>query len=217
MTADSTSWLTRERALERIAGLQEELEACRGEIGTLKLQLDILATTDSVTGLPNVHGMVELIEDAGHRLARTGEPFAVMMVRVPELEVIHSQGEPDVYREALRHTAALIVAGLRQVDKVGRLDTATFVATLPSLTHQGVDGVVDRLTKLLHAVPLTLADRRGFRLQPEIAVVLSREGGTVEVPVLLDFLYDGRDAAGFRAPVISEAPAADKPYEIHLA
>ncbi len=217
MTADSTSWLTREGALERISGLQAELEACRSEIGTLKLQLDILATTDSITGLPNVHGMVELMEDAGHRMARTGEPFAVMMIRIPELERLHLGGERNCSREAVRHAAALIVAGLRQVDKVGRLDTATFVATLPSLTAGGVEGVADRLTKLLHAVPMTMAGRDVIRMRPEIAVVLGHDDGTTEVPVLLDMLCEARKEAEFRSPIVRPAPAADKPYEIHLS
>ncbi len=216
MTADSTSWLTREGAMERISGLQAELEACRSEIGTLKLQLAVLATTDSITGLPNVHGILELIEDAGHRMARTGEPFAVMMIRIPELEGFHARGDRDCYREAVRHAAALIVAALRQVDKVGRLDTTTFVATLPALTGSGVEGVIDRLTKLLHAVPMTLADREMIRMRPEIAVVLGQDDGTTEVPVLLDVLYDGREEAAFRVPVVRPAPAADKPHEIHL-
>ncbi len=216
MTADSTSWLTREGALERINGLQTELEACRSEIGTLKLQLDILATTDAITGLPNAHGMMELIEDAGHRMYRTGEPFAVMMIRVPELEGLHHDGDRDCYREAVRHAAALIVAALRQVDKVGRLDTATFVATLPALTAAGADGVLDRLTKLLHAVPMTLVDRQVIRLRPEIALVLGHDEGTTEVPVLLDVLYDGREHAAFRAPGVRPGPAASKPYEFHL-
>ncbi len=216
MTADSISWLTREGALERISGLQAELEACRSEVGTLKLQLDILATTDSITGLPNVHGMVELIEDAGHRMARTGEPFALMMIRIPELERLHARAERGCYREAIHHAAALIVAGLRQVDKVGRLATATFVAALPALTYAGVDGVVDRLSKLLHAVPMTLADREVIRMRPEIGVVLGHDAGTTDVPVLLEVLYDAREEAVFRAPVVRPAPAADKPYEIHL-
>ncbi len=215
-TTTPTPWLTHDMALSRIAGLQQELDACRNEIGTLKLQLDILSTTDSITGLPNVHGMVELIEDAGHRLARTGEAYGVLMIRVPALEEVQSAGDPDVYREAVRHTAALIVAGLRQVDKVGRLDTATFVATLPGLTADGVDGVIDRLTKLLHAVPLAFAGSRVVRLESEIAVVLSHEHGSTEVPVLLDALYEAREQASFRTPVVVPAPAADKPYEIHL-
>lgn len=204
-------------AQAQIAGLQAELEKCRAEIGNLKLQLDILSTTDSISGLPNVHGMIDIAEDASARMSRTGEPFGLMMIRVPELEQINAGPERDLYRDAVRHSAALVVAALRQVDRVGRLDTSTFLAVLPALTAEGAGTVVGRLSTLLGSVPLAFESGETVRLRPEIAVVLAAPDGSGEVPVLLDVLYDAREEAEFETPVVVQAPAADRPHEIHIA
>ena len=110
-----------------------------------------------------------------------------------------------------------MVAGLRQLDRVGRIDSGTFLVTLPQLRAQGVDTVVDRLSKTLHSVPLTFPDGSAVRLRPEIGVVVSHPQATKEVPVLLDVLWDARDEARFGSPTVVAAPDASKPYELHIS
>ena len=208
--------LTPEDAAERIRDLQAELIETRNELGDLKLQLDILSTTDALTGLPNIHGMVDLIEDLTARITRNGEPFGIMMIHVPELVTLAAEESDENYRESVRHAAGLVVAGLRQLDRVGRIDSATFLVTLPQLRAQGVDAVVDRIAKMLHSVPLSFPDGASMRLRPEIGVVVSHPNATKDTPALLDALWDARDQAGFGSPCVVAAPDASKPYEIHL-
>ncbi len=206
-----------EEAVDRIRDLQSELIDCRHELGDLKLQLDILSSTDALTGLPNVNGMVDLIEDLTARIRRNGEPFGIMMVHIPEIATLAREHDDDVYREGLRHAAGLVAAGLRQLDRVGRIDVGTFLVTMPQLRAQGVDAVVDRVSKTLHSVPMTFADGSSMRMRPEIGVVVSHQQTTKEVPVLLDALWDAQEQARFGAPSVVAAPDSTKPYEIHIS
>ena len=201
----------------QVEDLQAELVEARRELSDLKLQLAILTSTDALTGLSNIHGMVDLIEDLTARITRSGEPFGIMMVHIPELQRVADEQGDEAFREAARHAAGLVVAGLRQLDRVGRIDTGTFLVALPQLRAQGVDAVIERLEKMLHSVPLRFPGGDSLRLQPEIGVVVSHPSATKEVPVLLDALWEARDQARFRAPVVMAAPDADKPHEAHLS
>ncbi len=192
------------RARDQVRDLQAELAVYRFEVGTLQLQLDVMSTLDPITGLPNLHGMVELIDAAVHRRRRKSEPFAVMTVRIPRIIEIRENQGADAYHGALRHAGALITAGLRQMDRVGRLDEATFLAVLPDTAAAGVGVITERLERMLLAVPIDFGSRT-VRLLPEISIVLCREDGSVESPELLDLLYEARDQSAFGKPLVAVA------------
>jgi diguanylate cyclase (GGDEF)-like protein len=156
----------------RIEELERRLDAAEAENGMLRLQLDVLASVDIVTGLPNVTGMMDVLENALARSIREGEPFGVMSIHIPELATIAERHGRDALKEALRHSGAMIAAGLRQMDTVGRLDDSGFLVTLPMVVDTGIAAVIERVMTMLKAVPLTFdGDEVGF--EPVISAVLS--------------------------------------------
>lgn len=167
--ADAATAAAYERRIEE---LERKLDAAEVENGMLRLQLDVLSSIDIVTGLPNVTGMMDVLENALARSIREGERFAVMSVHIPELRKIAERHGREALKEALRHSGAMIAAGLRQLDTVGRLDDTGFLATLPMLGDAGIDIVIDRVTSMLQAVPLTF-DGDEIALEPVISAVLS--------------------------------------------
>ena len=205
MSTEPTTREPSEAASARIRDLESELAVSKFEIGTLRLQLDVMSTLDPITGMPNLHGMVELIDGAVHRRERMGEAFGVMTVRFPVLTDIRDRFGTDAYHGALRHAGALITAGLRQIDRVGRLDETTFLAVLADLNAQGVPSVTDRLERMLLQVPLTFGESEVIRLLPELSVVLSRKDGAIESPTLLDLLYEAREQSEFGRPLVAVA------------
>ena len=72
-------------ALARITDLEGRLEAANREIGVLRLQLELLATTDPMTGLVNERGVFERIEQVAAESAHTRSPFVVLSVDLPQL------------------------------------------------------------------------------------------------------------------------------------
>ena len=115
---------------QRIDELEAELEDARAEINQLRLQLHVFTSTDAITGLANRNGLLDSLQGAIDRQQRMAEPYCVVFLRFPQLGGLMDDHHEDDYEEALRHLGAIVAAGLRTVDRVGRLDETTFVAVL---------------------------------------------------------------------------------------
>ncbi len=191
-----------EEAAARIAALEAELQEALFDNGVLRLQLDMLASTDLVTGLPNANGLLEVLEKAVARQARSGEPFAVMFVAIPALERVAERFGRDGLDDALRHAGALVGACLRRLDTVGRIDDGGLLAVLPMLEGDGAAAVIGRIEHLLATVPMVVGDEETITLVPAFAVVISDPHHPVDPSVTLDELAAAREAAAPGAAVV---------------
>ena len=124
-------------AADQIAALNAELAECRRELGELRLQLDVLSTIDPLTGLLNRNGVLDALDSAADRQRRTSEPFAVLLISVPELDRIRTTYGSLVYADYVRDTGALMGAALRDMDRLGRIDTSTFLVVMPWMGDDG--------------------------------------------------------------------------------
>jgi GGDEF domain-containing protein len=180
---------------ELVADLRRQLDETRQalqrkteEIGLLRLQLDALSTTELTTGLLNRAGLLEAIETALQRLDRLDEPFAVVGVRIPSLAGIVSGG-PAALRDTLRHVGAMIAAGLRDLDRTGRIDDTTFVAVASLKVADAYTVVLDRLKAVLGAGPLTVGDET-VHPDPRFCVVLAEPSARGEPTSILQLAED---------------------------
>lgn len=193
--------LSREETLGRITELEGVIEAQRDEIGLLRLQLEMLSATDVVTGLPNYTGLMQTIEKEVARRRRTEETLGIMAVEIPALRQVEAHGRAALH-DALRHCGAMISAGLRTSDTVGRIDEATFLATLPMMMREGATAVVDRIDTNLRAMPLTFDDET-THLIPAFSVVFCGEGCESSAAELMSALATLRAEAMPGAPLIA--------------
>lgn len=159
----------------RLKVLQDQIEVYRRRSGELRLALETLTTIDPVTGVRNRYGIIQSIEGALQWNAREGTPFGVMAVGVPELADIVSREPTDLAEEAMAHVAAVLSAGLRAVDRVGRWSDALFLIVLAKLEEGGASTVSTRLSSMLSAVPFQ-AGNREYQLAPRITCALVEDG-----------------------------------------
>ena len=101
---------TLDDAKKQIAELEAELEKAVFESGVLRLQLDMLSSTDTLTGMPNLNGIAQALEKAAARADRSGEPFGLMAIDIPVLERLREE-EPAEYEDSVRHAGAMITRG----------------------------------------------------------------------------------------------------------
>jgi diguanylate cyclase (GGDEF)-like protein len=188
-------------ATARIAVLEAEVQEALFDNGVLRLQLDTLASTDPVTGLPNANGLRDILEKAVARQARCGEPFAVMFIALAALERVAEEFGENCMDDALRHAGALVGASLRRLDTVGRIDDGGLLAVLPMLEGDGVAGVIGRIEHLLTTVPMVLDDET-ITLIPAFAVVVSDSRRPVDPAITLDELAAAREVAVPGAAVV---------------
>lgn len=159
----------------RLKALQDQIEVYRRRSGELRLALETLTTIDPVTGVRNRYGVIQSIEGALQWNAREGTPFGVMAVWVPELADIVSREPTDLAEEAMTHVAAVLSAGLRAVDRVGRWSDALFLIVLAKLEEGGASTVSTRLSSMLSAVPFQ-AGNREYQLAPRTTCALVEDG-----------------------------------------
>lgn len=192
----------------RLKMLQDQIEVYRRRSGELRLALETLTTIDPVTGVRNRSGIVQSIEGALQWNAREGTPFGVMAVSVPELADIVSREPTDLVEEAMAHVAAVLSAGLRAVDRVGRWSDALFLIVLAKLEEGGASTVSTRLSSMLSAVPFQAGDRE-YQLAPRISCALVADGaGTqaAEIAGRLEELTGSEDPAHPELIHISATP-----------
>ena len=172
-TVDLTD--TKPRLIEdRVSELESALLEARGEISRLELQLHVLTSTDALTGLANRNGILDSVQTAVARRVRMGEPFAVLGFRFPQLAGLGDAHHPDDYEEAVQHLAALLAAGLRNVDRVGRLDEETFVVVLTNIPASNIPVVVDRTLSSVRALPLSVGAEE-YALDPTVSAAVPGE------------------------------------------
>jgi GGDEF domain-containing protein len=171
-----------------LADVRRELRRRTEEVGLLRLQLDALSTTELTTGLLNRAGLIEAVETALQRLGRLDEPFAVVGVRIPALGAVEARG-PAAAREALRHVGGLIAAGLRDLDRTGRIDATTFIAVASLKTPNAYAAVLDRLRTVLTAGPVTIGEH-SVDPDPRFAVVLAEQSAQGEPTSILRLTED---------------------------
>lgn len=170
----------------------------------MRLQLDVLSSTDGQSGLPNLNGLQESISFAISRLERAGEAFGIVSVRIPRLEELARSGDRAAFTDAVRHAGGIIRATVREVDAVGRFDNASFMVVMPELEEGGLDMVFHRLRSTLTVVPLN--DAAEAALIPIFAAVLCERITPLSAIDLIGVLRDVEPEATVDQPAVRSAP-----------
>lgn len=195
-------------AEERIAHLEARLEEAEADNGVLRLQLDMLTSTDIVTGLPNSNGIAAQLQKAAARYSRSGEAFGLMHVGFPAFGRIAEERGRRALEDAMRHAGSLVGAAVRQLDTVGRIDEDGFACVMPMMSDDGVTPVVKRVERVLDSTPLMLDDGEEIYLIPAFAVVICSTAARVDPPAVMNRLIEARAEAVPGAPIVRHASSS---------
>ena len=109
----------------------------------------VLARTDSLTGLLNRRGFLEVARREMARSARSGRPLTVALADVDGFdEVNHFRGQ-DAGDHLLGGMGMALRSALRAVDASARLGGDEFAMLLPDADVESVESVLDRLRLVL--------------------------------------------------------------------
>lgn len=178
--------LTMKREVARLGGLLSESQE---EIARLRIELDLFSNTDLLTGFVNRNGLLEAIEQAADRFARLTEPATILAIRIPEVD--HTTVDNEDHIATVQHLGALIKAGLRRLDRVGRLDDDTFIMVLANLNRDDLDIVLERIRTALTGAPVPIA-RKEISIHPIMhSVVIDGSPAVPDADSLLAMCLDG--------------------------
>jgi len=133
--------------------LEARLESVTAELQQLRFTLDVVGTIDLDTSLLNRNGIFEAIQRAQRWLERRGDIYGALYIRLPNLEA--PDGHTPAHLDLLKHLAATISAGVRDVDDVGRAEDNAFVAVLADLQAGTIEVVANRVRAMLARVVRT--------------------------------------------------------------
>lgn len=126
--------------------LRRRLEEAEVELEQFRMTLEITGVLDLDAGILNRNGVLDALERGRRWLTRRGDIYGVLVVIFPRLSEIEADSE------LLKHLAATMAAGVREVDEVGRIDDHSFAAVLNDLQPESIRIVADRVNSLAHRV-----------------------------------------------------------------
>lgn len=132
-------------AIQDIAGLLGEMQRMLRELARRNQELELLATTDPLTGLTNRRGFEEELyrEEARSRRERTSAAIVALDVR--KLKNVNDHYGHSVGDDLLRAVGVALRNSARKSDVVARLGGDEFAALLPGASRAGGEIFLDRV------------------------------------------------------------------------
>ncbi|PJA32361.1 MAG: hypothetical protein CO187_04385 [Zetaproteobacteria bacterium CG_4_9_14_3_um_filter_53_7] len=108
-------------------------------------EVELLAATDSLTGLMNRRSFIERAEKEYSRAIRYERSFAILMIDIDKFKNINDQHGHDIGDTVLKAVSKQLSSSLRQVDIVSRWGGEEFIALLPETWSEQAATVADKI------------------------------------------------------------------------
>lgn len=127
----------------------------------IEAELQVLATTDFLTQLPNRGHFMRLIEAELGRVQRSAtHQAAILMCDIDHFKAINDRWGHAVGDEALRHFASILGRDIRRVDFAGRMGGEEFAVVLGDAGIAAAQVFAQRLQQQLREQPLLQSGQR---------------------------------------------------------
>ena len=136
----------------------------------LETELRHMAFHDPLTGAHNRRSFMQALTQEVHRVQRTGETAALLMLDIDHFKRVNDTWGHDAGDDVLKHLVGVLQAGLRRLDTLGRLGGEEFAVLVPA-TQLG--GAMELAERLRLAVAQTAAPVRGNGGTPSVAYTIS--------------------------------------------
>ncbi|MDH4609070.1 diguanylate cyclase [Pseudomonas sp. BN102] len=125
----------------------------------IEAELQVFATTDSLTQLSNRRHFMQQLETELARVQRSASHCAtILMFDLDYFKAINDRWGHSVGDQALRHFAAILCAGLRKTDAAGRMGGEEFAVVLSDTTLDQAINFARRIQGELARAPVLHAD-----------------------------------------------------------
>lgn len=128
--------------------ITERLEAER-ELRQVKQEMEQLAYTDSLTGLPNRRAFMQRLREECARVRRHQSELSVILLDLDLFKDVNDTYGHDVGDRVLAHLARSIAASTRDCDTAARLGGEEFALLLPGSSLAGTRQVAERLRRTI--------------------------------------------------------------------
>ena len=180
-----------EDKVRRRAG--ELLEALH-ELARKNKELEGLALTDTLTGLPNRRAMDRLAERDLLWRKRNPAPLAIGMVDIDlfkNVNTVHLHSGGD---QVLKEVSRILSDSLREIDHIGRYGGEEFMLIAPQADRHGAESLAERIRARVESTPIHYKGQT-IHVTVSIGMAVVEKDGTAD----LDRMKDTCEAALKRA------------------
>lgn len=160
----------------------------------IEQQLEQLAHTDSLTGIANRRGFMEIAEQEATRARRSGEPLSFLMLDVDHFKHTNDTHGHRAGDAVLIRLGELCQLALRGYDTVGRLGGEEFAALLPRTDGEQALAVAQRMRSMIDGSEVLL--EQGTRLHFTVSIGVATLAGDL---TSIDTLQRQADSALYEA------------------
>lgn len=200
--------------------LKRRLRRETAERRKAQAQLQLLATTDDLTGIYNRRQFLLSCQEELARFRRYGLPATVLLIDVDHFHRINDKYGHETGDKTLQALTTRFVNQLRSTDIVGRLGGEEFGVLLPGTEGMDALAVARKLCKILVSRPLMVGDNGSqspFQIPLSLSIGVVTMGSATNAPVdLLHYadiaLVRAKQKVGDRVH-LHEAEESDTPND----
>ena len=148
---------------------RRQIEAQSGELERINRELQNMAFTDSLTGLPNRRYFDQAVARELAAIERGGPSAAVIEFDLDYFKEINDTRGHAVGDEMLRQLARLVSGAIRRSDMFARYGGEEFILLLPVTTLEGAEATAEKLRGYIEE-QVFLADGQEIRLTASFGV-----------------------------------------------
>jgi len=123
-------------------------------------KLELLATSDELTGAINRRHFVEQANKETKRAQRYNLPLTFSLIDIDHFKHVNDTYGHQGGDQVLKELAQVFKANLRETDIFARLGGDEFVVLLPQTNHQEARELIERIREIFDTSPLELAGQR---------------------------------------------------------
>lgn len=170
---------------------RRQIEAQRGELERVNRELQNMAFTDSLTGLPNRRYFDQAVARELAAIGRGGPSAGIIEFDLDFFKEINDKNGHAAGDEVLRRIAPLVSGAIRKADVFARYGGEEFILLLPGTGLAGAAATAEKLRRLIES-NVVLADGSEVRLTASFGVAELNAGSAINC-------YRSVDQALYRA------------------
>ncbi len=148
---------------EQLSKTNEELARTNTKLAGAVQQLELLASTDGLTGLANHRAFQETLSFELRRSRRTGSPLSVLMIDVDHFKAYNDANGHPAGDQVLVQVAKILRETLRNTDVVARYGGEEFTIILPDTAAEPAKAVALKLREAVRSHPFPVRRRASPR------------------------------------------------------